>query len=158
MIKMNIDEVKDYIKNSSKNSKIYIGADSERFKLNDGWYADYATVVVIHKEGKHGCKIFGEVIREKDYDKKYNKPAIRLMNEVYKVEALYSKLVDCIDDRYCEIHLDINPKDKYGSSCVVSQAIGYIVGTCNIEPRVKPYAFAASNCADRLKDIQALAA
>jgi hypothetical protein len=38
---------------------------------------------------------------------------------------------------------------------VLSQAIGYIKGTCNVIPLVKPQAFAASYCADRLKEIMA---
>lgn len=151
---MNIDEVKAYITNSSSNSKIYIGSDSERFKNGGKWYADYATVVVIHIDGKHGCKVFGEVTRELDYDRKVNRPALRLMNEAYKVQALYSELQEVIGNRFCELHLDINPDERYGSSCVVTQAIGYIIGTCNIEPKVKPHAFAASCCADKLKEIQ----
>lgn len=152
---MNIDEVKTYIENSSPNSKIYIGCDSERFKVKGKWHADYAAVVVIHINGKHGCKIFGSVTREVDYDRKPGKPAIRLMNEAYKVQELYAKLQDAIGDRFCEIHLDINPDERHGSSCVVSQAMGYIIGTCNIEPKVKPFAFAASIAADRYKELVA---
>lgn len=152
---MNIDEVKAYITNSSSNSKIYIGSDSERFKNGGKWYADYATVVVIHIDGKRGCKVFGEVTRELDYDRKVSRPALRLMNEAYKVQALYSELQEVIGDRFCELHLDINPDERYGSSCVVTQAIGYIIGTCNIEPKVKPFAFAASIAADRYKGLSA---
>jgi len=37
----------------------------------------------------------------------------------------------------------------------VQQAIGYIRGTCNVIPFVKPDAFAASYAADRLKDLRA---
>lgn len=154
-MRMNLDEVKAYIQNTSKNSKIYIGCDSERFVRDEKWYADYASVVVVHIDGKHGCKIFGEITRELDYDRKVGKPALRLMNEAYKVQELYMKLQDTINDRFCELHLDINPDERYGSSCVVTQAIGYIIGTCNIEPKVKPFAFAASIAADRYKGLVA---
>jgi hypothetical protein len=41
----------------------------------------------------------------------------------------------------------------FGSSCVVGEAIGYIKGMCNVVPFVKPKAFAATYCADRLKEI-----
>ena len=139
--------------NSSQTSKIYIGCDSERFKIRNVWHADYCLAVVIHKEGKHGCKVFGGITRETDYDSKPGRPALRLMNEVYKVSELYEKLKDIIGNRYCEVHLDINPEDRYGSSCVVNQAIGYIRGTCNMTPRVKPDAFAASVAADRIKEL-----
>ena len=152
---MDLDKVKDYILNCSKESKIYIGGDSERFLHKETWYADYATVVVIHVDGNKGCKIFGEVSRERDYDQKVGRPSLRLMNEVTKVANLYYRLADVIGDRPCEIHLDINPDDRYGSSCVVTQAVGYIMGTCNMRPKIKPNAFAASIAADRFKDIVA---
>jgi len=151
-----IEEVRQYITNSSMQSKIYIGGDSERIKLPNGkWVADYATVVVIHIDGKHGAKIFGEVTREPDFDHKIARPSLRLMNEVYKVADLYYKLADSIGSRMAEIHLDLNPDERHGSSCVVTQAVGYILGTCNIKAQVKPNAFAASIAADRFKALAA---
>jgi len=155
MHKMNIEEVKEFIRKQSPSTKIYIGADSVRFKEGRNWYADYTLAVVVHVDGRHGCKIFGEVQREPDYDQKKNKPAVRLMNEVYKVSELFQSLIDVLEDRPVEVHLDINPDERYGSSCVVQQAIGYIKGTCNIVPMVKPNAFAASYAADRLKEVLA---
>ena len=151
MKKLNLEEVKAFIDAQSPETKIYLGVDSERFNLAGTWYADYVTAIVVHIDGCHGCKIFGEVIRERDYDQKKNKPALRLMNEVYKVSEMFQKLADTLEDRYVEVHLDINPDEMYGSSCVVQQAIGYIRGTCNVIPLVKPKAFAASYAADRFK-------
>lgn len=155
MMNFDIDEVKQYISASTMESKIYLGGDSERLLNNGVWYADYATVVIIHINGKHGCKIFGEVTRERDYDQRLNKPSLRLMTEVTKVAQLYFQLVDVIGSRSCEIHLDLNPNEKYGSSCVVSQAVGYIMGTCNMRPIVKPFSFAATIAADRFKELAA---
>ena len=152
MQKMNLEEVKEFIRNRSIETKIYLGADSERFIRDNEWYADYTLAIVVHLDGNHGCKIFGEVIREKDYDKKKSKPAMRLMNEVYKVADLFHSLSDVLEDRHVEVHLDINPNEIHGSSCVIQQAIGYIKGTCNVVPMVKPNAFAASYAADRLKE------
>lgn len=156
MRKLDLQEVKQFIQAQSPSTKIYIGADSERFKSDGKWYADYTLAVVVHYDGCHGCKIFGEVQRELDYDQKKSKPAMRLMNEVYKVSELFQSLADVLEDRYVEVHLDINPNEMYGSSCVVQQAIGYIKGTCNLTPMVKPQAFAASYAADRLKYVLAL--
>jgi predicted RNase H-related nuclease YkuK (DUF458 family) len=155
MKKLNLQEVKSFIEAQTPETKIYLGADSERFMLNGQWYADYTLAIVVHIDGRHGCKIFGEIIRERDYDQKKNKPAMRLMNEVYKVSELFQKLSDVLEDRHVEVHLDINPNEMYGSSCVIGQAIGYIKGTCNIVPLVKPNAFAASYAADRLKHVLA---
>ena len=149
----NIEEVKDYILNSSQETKIYLGADSERNRLDSIWYADYTVAVVVHIDGKHGCKIFGYHQRERDYDQRKDKPNIRLMTEVYKVSEIYLQLKDVIEDRLVEVHLDINASVKHASNQVVQQAIGYIRGTCNLEALIKPKAFAATYAADRLKFI-----
>jgi hypothetical protein len=132
-----------------------LGADSERFKVNGVWWAEYTVAVVIHINGRNGCKIFGETSKERDYDQKYNRPSMRLMNEVYRVSEMFQRLQEVLKDREVEVHLDINPSEMHGSSCVVQQAIGYIRGTCNVIPMVKPDAFAASYAADRLKSLLA---
>ena len=151
--KINIDEVREYLSNQSLETKIYLGCDSERINVNNVWYCDYIIAMVVHINGKNGCKLFGEVVREKDYDQKISRPNVRLMTEVYKVSEMYMKLVDVLVDRHVEIHLDLNPNEKFNSNAVVNQAIGYIRGTCNIIPFVKPRAWAASYAADRYKEI-----
>jgi len=155
MLKLDIQEVKAFIDMQEPGTKVYIGGDSERFRKNNEWYADYTLAVVVHMGGKHGCKIFGEVQRERDYDQKRDRPRLRLMNEVYKVADLYIKLHDVLDGMEVEVHLDINPQEMYGSSCVINEAVGYIKGMCNVVPMIKPRAFAASYAADRLKEVLA---
>jgi predicted RNase H-related nuclease YkuK (DUF458 family) len=150
---IDINEVKTFIESQSPETKIYIGADSERFNIGNEWYADYTLAIVVHINGNSGCKIFGEVQRERDYDRKQNRPRMRLMTEVYKIADLYLKLQDVLENRDVEVHLDINPNEMHGSSCVINEATGYIRGMCNVVPLVKPNAFAASYCADRMKDI-----
>lgn len=151
MKKFNIDKVREFIYNQSIETKVYLGADSERVNVSGKWFVDYTVAVVVHIDGKHGCKIFGYVEREPDWDQKKNKPALRLMNEVYKVANLFNELSEVLQDRHVEVHLDLNPSDRYASSQVIQQAVGYIRGTCNIEPQIKPQAFAATYAADRLK-------
>ena len=109
----------------------------------------------VHINGNNGCKLFGEVQRERDWDQKASRPSTRLMTEVYKVSELYLKLEEVLDGRQVEVHLDINPDEQHGSSCVISQAVGYIKGVCNVIPFVKPEAFAASYAADRFKGLRA---
>jgi uncharacterized protein len=155
MIKINLEEVREFISKQTQETKIYIGCDSERILVNKIWYADYVTAIVVHLNGKNGCKLFGEVYREKDYDQKQNRPRYRLMNEVYKASEMYLKLSDVLVDREVEVHLDINPNEMHGSNCVINEAIGYIRGTCNVIPMIKPHAFAASYAADRFKEIKA---
>ena len=153
MKRIDIDEVKTFIDAQSPETKIYLGADSERVNIGNDWYADYTLAIVVHINGNNGCKIFGEVQRERDYDQKKSRPRMRLMNEVYKIAELYQKLHDVLEERDVQIHLDINPNEMHGSSCVINEATGYIRGMCNVIPLVKPNAFAASYCADRLKHI-----
>ena len=154
MAKLNLEEVKEFIERQTPETKIYLGCDSERLRVDGVWYADYILAIVVHIDGKHGCKLFGEVIREKDFDKKVSRPRYRLMNEAYKLSELYLKLFDVLEDRTVEVHLDINPDEEFGSSCVINEAIGYIKGTCNVIPMIKPQAFAASYAADRLKGLK----
>lgn len=149
-----IEEVREYIRNSSETTSVYIGADSERYRdKNDNWMADYTVAIVVHRDSSRGCKVFGKVTSERDYDRRHDRPSVRLMNEVYKAAEMYLDLIESIGDRHCEVHLDINPDEMHGSSCVIQQATGYIRGMCGFPPKVKPEAFSASYAADRLKEI-----
>ena len=154
MRKIDIAQVAAFIAAQTPETKIYLGCDSERVKINGAWHADYVLAIVVHINGNNGCKLFGEVQRERDYDSKPGKPAMRLMTEVYKVSELYLRLAKVLDGRNVEVHLDINPNEMHGSSCVISQAVGYIKGTCNVIPFVKPEAFAASYAADRFRGLK----
>lgn len=156
--KLDLEEVKEYIRSCDKDTRFYIGGDSEKLKRDGKWYADYSVVLIIHLSGSRGCKIFGETTRELDYDKNKSKPRFRLMNEVYKISGLFLELAEVLEDRAdnVEIHLDLNPNKEYGSNVVIQEAIGYIKGTCNITPKVKPDAWSASSVADRFKEITAI--
>ena len=151
--RLNLDEVRQYIENTSASSRIYIGADSERHRRHGIWWADYATVVVVHIDGNRGAKVFGDIVTERDYDQSKDKPRMRLMNEVMKAAQLYLDLEEAIGDRECEVHIDINPDHKHGSSCVISEAVGYIKGMTGVTPRVKPCAWAASIAADKFPEL-----
>ena len=150
--KIDFDKIKEYLEKCDDNTKIYVGCDSERVLNHGKFYADYTLALVIHVNGNNGCKIFSETVREPDYDVR-NKPYTRLMNEVYKVAELYKQTLDAMGDRSIEVHLDINSSDRHFSNNVVSQAIGYIKGVCNVDPVIKPLAWAATCAADRAKSI-----
>jgi predicted RNase H-related nuclease YkuK (DUF458 family) len=154
MKKFDLEEVKEFIRGTSESTSVYIGADSERYRgKDDVWFADYTVAIVVHMDSSRGCKVFGKVETERDYDSRHDRPAVRLMNEVYKAAEMYLQLVDVVGNRHCEVHLDINPDEMHGSSCVIQQATGYIRGLCGFAPKVKPEAFSASYAADRLKEI-----
>ena len=152
--KIDLEKVRAFVESCGPDTKIYLGCDSEKVKLNGIWYADYITAIVVHIDSKHGCKIFGQIDRERDYAQQKNKPRLRLMTEVYKVADMYLQLSVMIANDI-EVHLDINPDMMHNSSIVVNEAIGYIKGMCNVVPLVKPNAFAASYAADRLKSLAA---
>lgn len=131
-----------------KKTKIYLGCDSVKHKIKGVWHATYATVMIVHKDGSKGCRIFSALSTERDYDTSKNRPALRLMTEVYKVTDLYLQLYPLIDQFDIEVHLDVNPDKEFGSSCVATQAAGYVLGMTGLEPKLKPDSWAASFGAD----------
>lgn len=149
----NIDkeEVRGLLRSLNEETKIYFGCDSIRFKVKRRWYAEFTTVLVVHKNGRHGCKIFAQVDKEPDFDQKASRPFNRMMNEAQRVAKLYLDFEDLVYEFGLEheIHLDINKDDIHGSSVAVKAASGYVQGTTNIVPILKPLAYAASYAADR---------
>ena len=51
MRKINLEEVSSFINSQTPETKIYLGCDSERFRMNDVWYADYILAIVVHIAG-----------------------------------------------------------------------------------------------------------
>ena len=150
---MKIDKngLKEYLSKMPEDTKVYFGADSERIRIDGTWFVDYLLVIIVHEGGNKGAKIFGEIQRERDFDKNLSRPRNRMMTEVYKISELYLNIKDVVDEFEVSVHLDINPDLRYGSSVACKEAIGYIRGTCMMDPVVKPNSWAASNCADNLK-------
>lgn len=126
---------------SSEQSSIYIGCDSLRIPAKNK--AVFSTVIVLHKDSKHGCKIFHNQVTIPDYGQM--RP--RLMTEVhYALEAFYA-IEDIVGNRKLEIHLDVNPDPRHASNVVTSEALGW-VRSLGIEARIKPDSFAATTAAD----------
>lgn len=132
-----------FIKASSQESKLYIGCDSIRVKKHDVWYARYATVIVLHMDGRHGCKLFHEVSLEKDYGNRRT----RLMREAGLAFELALEVIPLIGERHLEVHLDFNPDPIYASNEVVSEATGWCKGL-GIAYKIKPDAPIATHAAD----------
>lgn len=145
------EKAREAIRKSSESSSIYIGCDSQVFSRKGKFYADYSTVVILHKESRHGCKIFHNAITVPYYGepgKNDGSMETRLLAEVgYALEA-YEEIKDVIKNRKLEIHLDVNPDPCYKSSKITSQAIGWVRGM-GLEAKVKPYGLAASYAADQ---------
>lgn len=145
-----------FIATQSPATKIYIGGDSERIRKNGREYADFMIVVVVHVDGCRGCRIFSKITRERNYDQKLDKPALRLMSEVYKISEMYNEIKQDVAGFDTQVHLDLNAHKVHASNVVVAQALGYIKGTCDIDPQIKPNAWAASYAADRAKEVEGM--
>lgn len=139
-------EMKKAIQNSSKETRIYVGCDSKRY--SDG-RVKYATVVILHIDGRHGCKMYSFIDNEQDYNKATN-PRMRLVGEAYKAVDIASQIVEDVGDRHFELHLDLNSNPKYKSNTAVKEALGYVMGVLGFDAKLKPYAWASSTAADRL--------
>jgi predicted RNase H-related nuclease YkuK (DUF458 family) len=143
-----VEELVDLLTHLDARTRVYLGCDSVRYVKNQEKYARYATVAIIHMNGKNGCRIFSNISHEKDYDMKANRPKMRMMKEVQKVCELYTQIGPLIDEFNVEIHLDINTDPKHGSNCAANEAAGYVLGMTGIEPKLKPESWAASFGAD----------
>lgn len=141
-----IAELQEAIQASSKNTKIYVGSDSQRRR---GGMVKYATVVILHIDGKHGGKLFSFIDLERSYAP-VDKPKMRLLNEAYKAVDIANAIINVIGDRHLEIHLDLNTNPEHKSSVALSEACGYVMGMTGIKATVKPNSWAASTAADRL--------
>lgn len=131
-------------------TKIYLGCDSVRYIKGGKKFARFATVLIVHKNGKDGCRMFWNKSEERDYDAKPNKPKMRMMAEVQKVCELYLQVAPLIQGFGVEIHLDINVNPMHGSNCAAKEAAGYVLGTTGIDPMLKPNSFGASFGADHI--------
>jgi len=147
---IDIDEVKEFIKNSSDKTKFYIGCDSQRIrrKRKGKKIARYMTCIVAHIEGKHGGRVWSEVSYHEITDGNLSKPFNRLFKEAEKVTALYELLYEELMEKDVELHLDVNPEKEAGSNIVYNAARGYVQGMTGIEPKTKPEAWAASCVSD----------
>jgi predicted RNase H-related nuclease YkuK (DUF458 family) len=149
--KIDMKELNQYLSSCMEGTKIYMGCDSRVFFKKGERLINFTSVIVVHVGGKHGGKLFYEHDIEKDYSVSRKKPNPRLMREVQLVADLYLRMLDdaehCLD-KDIEIHLDINPDKDALSSMVVNEAVGYIRGMCQMEPLIKPEAWAASCVAD----------
>jgi uncharacterized protein len=141
-----IEKAKQAIRESSRQSSVYIGCDSIRYKKNKHWYAKYSTVIIVHMDSKHGCRLFHSSVDLPDYGNLKQ----RLLNEVnYAVDAA-SEIIDVLGDRHMEIHLDINPNPKHKSSVAVKEALGWVKGSLGLDAVIKPHSFAATHAADHV--------
>ncbi len=148
---------KIFIEEMEKNHilKVSIGTDSQK----SGKEYKFATVILITVSEDLGGGIIvgrgGKIIHTTHYHK-FKQSAKELVNErmVYEVGKsieIASEIALLLDvyDIPLEIHADINPDSRHESNKALQHAIGYILGM-GYDFKIKPEAFASSNCADKL--------
>lgn len=145
-----IEDIVELLSSLSTDTKVYLGCDSVRYLHKGVSKARYATVCIVHKNGKNGCKVFSSRSTEMDYDAKKDRPKMRMMNEVRKVCELYVQLIPFIDGYDVEIHLDIATDPKHGSNCAAKEAAGWVMGMTGHAPKLKPESWASSFGADHI--------
>jgi len=136
-----IESAKEYIKNSSPKSKVYVGCDSRNTKSN----TLYVTAIVVHLEGNRGAKVFAFADAV---------PRIRSMRQRLDQEVFYAlekamEIREAVGNREMEIHLDYHPSEKHKSNRSVETSIGAVIGS-EFDYALKPHAHAASSAADYL--------
>jgi predicted RNase H-related nuclease YkuK (DUF458 family) len=136
-------EAKECIIDSSASSSVYIGCDSIRFKKLGKWYAKYTTVVVVHKDTRHGCRIFYNDVVLPDYGILKQ----RLMTECQFAADALGEIEPLLGGRYIEVHLDLNNDPKHKSNIAVKEALGWIRGL-GVVAKIKPESWAATHAAD----------
>ena len=140
------EDAKKAIIESSQESSVYVGTDSIRYKRNGKWFAKYSTVIILHKDTKHGCTLYHHSLDLPDFGNMKQ----RLLNEVgYALEAA-TEIIEVIGKRHMEIHVDINPNPAHKSNVAVKEALGWIKGTLGIDAKIKPESWAATHAADHV--------
>lgn len=141
-----IEKIKKAITEASASSSFYIGCDSSVSRKREGHKeAHYVIVFIVHMNSANGAKII-------HYDCKlpeYGNLKQRLLNEANFAISTAAEIVDLLDGRKLEIHLDINPNPKHKSNVAVKEALAYAKGM-GLDAKVKPHSFAASHAADHL--------
>lgn len=136
-----IEFVREYIRNCSQNSKIYVGCDSRQSGKN----TTFVTVVVVHHDGNKGAKVFPFV----ETVPRIKSLKWRLIQEAHYATYKALEIKEDVGVREFYVHLDYHSSDKHKSNTVVKEAVGFVIGQ-GLSYELKPNAHAASSAADYL--------
>ena len=141
------------IQESSDASSIYVGCDSQVFSRkekgtkNKYKEAKYSTVIILHIDSCRGASI---IYRDTTTVKDFGNMRQRLIAEVGMTVEAALAVAPYVGDRNFEVHIDISKDSVNKSSVALKEAIGYVTGTLGFAPKVKPEAFVATHCSDRI--------
>lgn len=135
------EQVMEYIKSTSPQTKIYVGCDSRQSGKN----TIFVTVVVVHFDGNKGAKVFPFITTVP----RIHQIKWRLIQETHYATYKALEIKEAVGDREFSVHLDYHPSDQHKSNAVVKEAVGFVIGQ-GLAYELKPYAHAASSAADYL--------
>lgn len=136
---------------SGRDLKVSVGTDSQRH----GKGYKFATIICIETRdrgtsiGRGGKLIISEEVLPV-YKKGKEGVNDRMITEVGKsidIAYLITPLLNEYDIKL-EVHADINPDPKWESNKALKSAMGWVMGM-GYEFKIKPDAYAASNCGDK---------
>lgn len=141
-----VEKCKEAIRASSSTSSFYVGCDSSVSRLKDGRKtAHYVVVFIVHMNSANGAKILAEHHTLPEYGNLKQ----RLQNEANFAFGLALEVLEELNGRHLEVHLDINPNPRHKSNVAVKEVLSYARGL-GLNAKIKPDSFAASHAADHL--------
>jgi uncharacterized protein len=153
-----VDDIKEYLKNflqKNKNVKIAVGSDSLTHKRK----VIYATIIALFYPtlGKNGIIEYHRGAHLL-YHKEVHKGKIDMWNRLWKEVEMTMNVAEFINQeilentewkKTIEIHLDINPDEKWKSNKLFSSAVG-MFESMGYPTIVKPVSWAATCAADNI--------
>jgi len=135
-----IPSIRDFVRDASREGQaVHIGTDSQQA----GRLTRFVTVVVILTPRRGG-----RVAYVRESVRRIASLRERLLREVWRSVSLGIEL-EAVVPGELTVHIDANPVVTHKSSAHVQELVGLVVGQ-GFKAAIKPEAWAATHCADRV--------
>jgi predicted RNase H-related nuclease YkuK (DUF458 family) len=135
-----IADIQDFVREAARDKQaVHIGTDS----MQTGRLTRFVTVVVILTPRRGG-----RVAYTRSSVRRIASLRERLLQEVWRSVSLGLELTSLVPGELT-VHIDANPVVTHKSSAHVQELVGLVVGQ-GFKAAIKPEAWAATHCADRV--------
>ncbi len=135
-----IPSIRDFVRDAARDGQaVHIGTDSQQA----GRLTRFVTVVVILTPRRGG-----RVAYVRESVRRIASLRERLLREVWRSVSLGIEL-EAVVPGELTVHIDANPVVTHKSSAHVQELVGLVVGQ-GFKAAIKPEAWAATHCADRV--------
>lgn len=135
-----LEEIKKAV---SEHAKVYVGCDSAVI----GDQVFFADVVCLHGgDDWQGGRYFFK--REAIEKKLVSNLRVRITEEASRTVITTSMLMEHIDPKHLEIHLDINRSKRYASS-TLAEGLSSYAKSLGVDVKLKPDSWASTTIADK---------